>query len=584
MLNKFLKNKLLIAILRVIFSVAFALILTSFPLHSLEFFTYDLRFKLNPFTSKAPNIETVAIQQSTLQKFNGEPNIRLHTLMLEQLLKHDPLLIYYDLDPKNLRGTAQEQQEFTNILKKFRNHILYMKELPNKGEEYKLTVGENFKDLKYAPGYLSTDFQHFAEDNVARRALLNSSGYIYSQVKAAHLIKPISDFNDYRGSFQFGSSKQIYVNYQRTGTFSAFSFESIYSGEFLPNQFKDKIVIIGNDIKFDYKQYVKTVYSNTNFAMSTLEAQANIISSLILNNGIIKPTIWIDTLITILISLLIVFSTSLLPPTKAIQLILTTSLSYFVFAYLLFIFSGIAIAIAHPILAIFILQYLLVPFMVIKAVRQNDLNLIKAKEEKDRAISRAKVTAKSAKADLGFRIATQVAHDIKSPIMALETVRMLTRTDMKPEVQKLLDNSINRINHIADSLLKKFRSGSFETINEAISINIISVINDLIEVYKQTHSTTSIHLNSKSQEVLIPIDQTEFERAATNILNNAIEAMEFKGSILINIDENSDFATILIEDAGKGIPSNIQHQIFNTGFTYEKKHGTGIGSPKQKKQ
>lgn len=154
---------------------------------------------------------------------------------------------------------------------------------------------------------------------------------------------------------------------------------------------------------------------------------------------------------------------------------------------------------------------------------------------------------------------------------------MLTRAEIKPEIQKLLENAITRINNIADSLLHRFRSGTLEASNEITDTNIISALKMIIDVYKQTHPNVSVVLNSKAHEIFIPIDQTEFERSITNILNNSIEAMNFKGSITFTIDDHHDFAQILIEDSGKGIPPEIQSKIFDTGFTHDKKAGSGIG-------
>jgi hypothetical protein len=192
--------------LRVGAALIIATVVVWFPLNYLGFFTYDMRFRLNPFSQKSSAVATIAVDQTTLEKFGGEPTLKEHTVLLKKLLKQNPILIYYVLDPKTLKGSAEDRLAFTETLKKFRNHILYMKELPNKGEESKVIVGKDFPGLKYSPGYLSTDFQHYAEDNVARRALLYAEGYVYSQVKAANLIHPRADFSQYRGSFKFGGS------------------------------------------------------------------------------------------------------------------------------------------------------------------------------------------------------------------------------------------------------------------------------------------------------------------------------------------------------------------------------------------
>ncbi len=570
------RNHLLFA-LKTGLAIFTTFVISYFPLHTLEFFTYDLRFRLNPFTKISQDIVTIPIDQDTLQRFNGEPDIRAHTQLLNQLLDHDPLVVYYAIDPQGLRGSSRDQQEFTKTLLKFRNNIIYIKALPNKGEDHKLNLGPNFKGLKYTPGYLSTDFQHYAEDSVARRAVLYDQGYVYSQVITANLKRPVSNLLDYRGAYQFKTSRQVFVNYQRTGAINSIPFDVVYEKLNNDIDLKDKIVLIGSDTKFDYTQYVKTVYNNANFAMPEVEAQANIINTLILDNGIIRTPELLNFFLTLILCLIAVFSIFSFAPLKATLIIFATATTFFLSCYLIFIFSNIAVEMAHPLLGLFLLQYALFPFMVVKLARQNDANLLRAKEEKDKAINKAKVTAKSAKADLGFRIATQLAHDIRSPVMALETVRSIARSEMRAETLKLLENSITRINNIADSLLKKFKSGSFETINESSSTEIVGLIEGLIDTYQKIYPEVKIQFITSSSKILIPLDGVDIERALTNVLNNAIEAMSFKGQISIKLEDNTVFAQIHIKDSGKGIPTDLQTKIFDRGFTHGKESGTGLG-------
>ena len=64
----------------------------------------------------------------------------------------------------------------------------------------------------------------------------------------------------------------------------------------------------------------------------------------------------------------------------------------------------------------------------------------------------------------------------------------------------------------------------------------------------------------------------------TNIIDNAIDAMEDKGKLIITAEKNVDQLMICIEDSGKGIPEDIQSRIFDPFFTTKKiGEGTGMG-------
>ena len=72
------------------------------------------------------------------------------------------------------------------------------------------------------------------------------------------------------------------------------------------------------------------------------------------------------------------------------------------------------------------------------------------------------------------------------------------------------------------------------------------------------------------------ISETLFDWVIENLLKNALDAMEGKGEISIEIKEDSEEIFIDIKDTGKGISPSHLHQVFKPGFT-TKKRGWGLG-------
>lgn len=566
----------IITILRVALSVAIALIVVSFPLHYVEFFTYDLRFRLNPFKKASSQVATIAIDQNTLQKFSGEPTLKAHIAILEKLLKHDPILVYYVIDPKSFKGSPEDQLAFSETLKKFRNHILYMKDLPNKGEEYKLIVGGNFKDLKYSPGYLSTDFQHFAEDNVARRAVLYDQGYVYSQVKAANLIHHLDDISEYRGAFNFKTSKQVFINYQRSGTFAPTSFENIYDDKVLDNQFKDKIVLIGKDTKFDYTEYVKTVYNRANFAMSNLEAQANIISTLILNNGVVKTPNWLNSMITILFSLVVVFAVFRLSPSRGILVILTTVASYCVLASLLFTFAGVAIGVAQPLVTIFVCYYFFIPYRLIRENKK-----FWELTEKNKLLTQVE--------ELKNNFLSMMSHDLKTPLARIQGMAdiALAKTENLEVEQK---NALQTIRRSAEELTEFISSilDLSRVESQKIKLNLQSrdvnrILEETLKKYEYMAQQKNIEIITELETLFsVKVDADLMRQVFSNLIENAIKYSPTNSKILVTSEEVDGKIIVQVADQGIGISENEIKHIF-TKF-YRTKHvknspikGSGLG-------
>ncbi len=71
----------------------------------------------------------------------------------------------------------------------------------------------------------------------------------------------------------------------------------------------------------------------------------------------------------------------------------------------------------------------------------------------------------------------------------------------------------------------------------------------------------------------------ELTQVWTNIIHNAAQAMEGKGTLKISLkNEGNNWVSVGITDSGPGIPQEIRHKIFEPFFTTKPKgEGTGIG-------
>jgi signal transduction histidine kinase len=71
---------------------------------------------------------------------------------------------------------------------------------------------------------------------------------------------------------------------------------------------------------------------------------------------------------------------------------------------------------------------------------------------------------------------------------------------------------------------------------------------------------------------------SELNQVWTNIIDNAVDAMNGKGEIKIKTYEKEQRVIVEIEDNGPGIPEEIQSRIFEPFFTTKAPgHGTGLG-------
>jgi signal transduction histidine kinase len=92
---------------------------------------------------------------------------------------------------------------------------------------------------------------------------------------------------------------------------------------------------------------------------------------------------------------------------------------------------------------------------------------------------------------------------------------------------------------------------------------------------RQLQLPEGVDLDLCLPDLLPPItaDPLALTRALTNLISNACEAMDGKGTLRITASPRS----IEVSDTGRGIPVELAKQIFDPFFTTKGANGTGLG-------
>jgi len=109
-------------------------------------------------------------------------------------------------------------------------------------------------------------------------------------------------------------------------------------------------------------------------------------------------------------------------------------------------------------------------------------------------------------------------------------------------------------------------------------INISEQIQKSIDYIKLRVSDKVIFTNnlSKYQDFTFFINPPLFDWVIENLFKNAVDAMDGKGSINVELTDANQYIYIDITDTGKGIAKNKQKTIFKPGYT-TKQRGWGLG-------
>ncbi len=196
------------------------------------------------------------------------------------------------------------------------------------------------------------------------------------------------------------------------------------------------------------------------------------------------------------------------------------------------------------------------------------------------------ISAQSALAAMGT-LASQVAHDIRSPLSSMRAALLLLRERFGEDKEaedmfNLLQLSSNRLDNIANGLLAKHMGDS--SVEQLFSIHEV-----LDELIGELHASplgqgTEFEKKYDASALYVAGDKTGISRAIGNIIKNALEAMQQNPaekirqlSTITKFDGNQNL-TIRIQDTGPGIPADRIPLILQGGHTEGKTDGHGIGT------
>lgn len=201
---------------------------------------------------------------------------------------------------------------------------------------------------------------------------------------------------------------------------------------------------------------------------------------------------------------------------------------------------------------------------------------------------------KEVEASVG-KIASQVAHDIRSPLSSLKAVSLLLKEHVAGnkaamEIVNLLQLSGNRLENIANDLLIQHQSEIF-SISSVLSIH--EVLDELIGEFRATPLGAGVVFKKQynSGALYVSGDKTGLARAVGNIIKNSLEAMQnnpekMSRELVFNTHLHSDSSAstqgdmilIRITDTGPGIRAEKIPFILQGGYTEGKEDGHGIGT------
>jgi len=180
-------------------------------------------------------------------------------------------------------------------------------------------------------------------------------------------------------------------------------------------------------------------------------------------------------------------------------------------------------------------------------------------------------------------VAQRMAHEIKNPLtpIKLSAERMLKKWYSKDEeFDKVFERSTNTIIREVDhlkTLVDEFSKLGKLPPTAMAPTDVGAVVEEAASLYRDYKGLT-INVLRTGELPATMLDKAQLRRVMLNLFDNAVRAMDSKGTIEVRINPDRDAGILYIDvaDEGPGIKDEDKEKLFAPYFSTEK-GGTGLG-------
>jgi two-component system, LuxR family, sensor kinase FixL len=175
-------------------------------------------------------------------------------------------------------------------------------------------------------------------------------------------------------------------------------------------------------------------------------------------------------------------------------------------------------------------------------------------------------------------LAAVLAHEVKNPLAAVSgAIQVLSGRLPTEEDREIVGEVLRRLDGLS-GMMSDLLLFARPPKPKRSAVRISDLVESLVTFMQHDRNWADVHVHVEGEGPVVEADAELLKVALQNLLVNAAQAMQMRGDIHVNLGADGDNVRIDVEDAGPGIPLDIQPRIFTPFFT-TKSRGTGLGLP-----
>lgn len=196
-----------------------------------------------------------------------------------------------------------------------------------------------------------------------------------------------------------------------------------------------------------------------------------------------------------------------------------------------------------------------------------------------------RLLVKNEKLALAGQLAGSLAHEINNPLESITNVLYLLRRQVNgnqaaAEYLAMAESEVQRITSMTQRVLGFYRESAGETL-----VDLGALLDDVLSMFSRQLEISAIRVCRRYVPGTFAAGYAgELRQLFANLVANAVQAMQFGGSLLVHVapgrnwsDLQQTGARVVISDTGPGIVPALRKKILEPFFTTKGDKGTGLG-------
>ncbi len=164
------------------------------------------------------------------------------------------------------------------------------------------------------------------------------------------------------------------------------------------------------------------------------------------------------------------------------------------------------------------------------------------------------------------RLTTDVAHELRTPLMAIQaTVEAMVDGVLPVDEQRLMtvDSEVMRLSRLVDQLLKLSRLENRSNPTKQEVVDVGEVVAGIIATHEMYVREAGLTLKYRADaNVLVMGDPDLIRQATANLISNAVRYTDEGGHITVRVRRGETMASIAVQDTGIGLTPEEARMVF----------------------